>query len=86
MSDVNFEDGQEASVAIQRTILELLGKGLCPRSISLATLTVGASMLVDHYGKQNGGEIGNGLLQKALGGELALNPALRAANQNIVDH
>ena len=85
MSDANFEDGQRASVAVQTTIFELLDQDLDPCSISLATTSIGAAMLINHYGKINGIEIVIGLLQYAIDGKLEINLALKVANQNAKD-
>jgi len=83
MSKANFEDGMNASVAIQNTIMGLMREGLDPRSISLVTASIGAAMLIEHYGPTNGPEISKGLLEKAVNGELETYPALKTANQNI---
>jgi len=83
MSNANFEDGMNASVAIQKTIVRLMREGLDPRSISLVTASIGAAMLVEHYGRTNGPEISKGLVEKAVAGELETYPALKTANQNV---
>ena len=79
----SFEDGHNASVAIQTLIVKLIGDGLDARSIALMTTSIGASMLMDHYGKNDGLEICNELMLKASNGELPTFPALKAVNQNI---
>ena len=83
MEKANFEDGQRASVALQTVIIELLNDGLDPRSAGLMASSIGIAMLMDHFGKEAGLEICQGLVQKGINGELATYPALRAANQNV---
>jgi len=83
MEKANFEDGQKASVALQTAIMGLLNDGLDPRSVGLMASSIGIAMLMDHFGKEAGHEICQGLVQKSMNGELATYPALRAANQNV---
>jgi len=83
MGKANFEDGQRASVALQTAIMDLLEDGIDPRSASLMASSIGIAMLMDHFGKEAGLEICQGLVQKAVNGELATYPGLRVANQNV---
>ncbi len=83
MNEANFEDGKQASVAIQSRIIELLNSGTDPRAIALVTTSIGLAMLHQHYGSADSAEIGLGLLERAKEGSLQTYPALSAANQNI---
>lgn len=82
VNSANFSDGQKASVKLQETIIELLKSGMDPKSIGLMSCSIGSAMLVDHYGKADGKFICDELANKAVSGELATYPALKAANQN----
>jgi len=82
-NNASFEDGQNASIAIQTLIIKLIEGGMDARSIALMATSIGSSMLMDHYGKNDGLEIGNELMLKASKGELPTFPALKAINQNI---
>lgn len=83
--DANFEDGHQASVEIQSLIISLLEQGMDPRSIALMSYSIGASMIIEHYGKTDGGDICAQLTRRAIEGDLPTFPALKAANQNIKD-
>ncbi len=82
MTTSDIKSGTRAATAVSEKILELIDEGIDPASISIAVSGLGLAMLIQHYGKINGGEIGNGLIEKAKSGELQLFPALKAANIN----
>jgi len=82
MAKADFEDGKQASITLQMSIIELLNSGADPRAVALVTTSIGIAMMKDHYGADDSREIMLGLLERAKEGGLETYPALRAANQN----
>lgn len=76
----NFEDGKKASTEIQKLILELMARGMDPKSIGLMACGIGSMMLIKHYGKQDGIQMCHGMVNAALDGDFQLYPGLNATN------
>lgn len=78
----NFEDGKRASTELQTLILDLMAKGLDPKSIALMACGIGSMMLIKHYGKEEGIKMCQGMMEAAVDGNFQLYPGLNVTNQN----
>lgn len=82
MSEINRDDGTQASVELQTLIMKMLEKGLDPASTGLAACSIGTTMLVEHFGEEIGKDVVERLLNEAIQGNLKLYPGLKSANSN----